>query len=95
MLYDEYKKKLEDLESTLKVDKFNLVKQYIDESLTCKIGDTITDHCGSIIFEKLKYTIQYRTGKPTPIYFGTELKKDGTPRKDKSKRDVYGENVIQ
>ena len=54
-----------------------------------KVGDVFTDHIGSIIIESIS---DHFTGNPCCVYYGVELKKDGTPRKDGSKRHAYQSN---
>lgn len=91
--------KIEELNNkltTLKVKFDNDVRffkrEYCDRNNPYKMGDVFTDHIGSIIIESIKY---YPIDKPCCIYYGTELKKDGTPRKDGSKRQAWQSNEIK
>ena len=59
------------------------------------IGDTFTDHIGTIRIESIQYSGGSSTSSPCCVYFGSELKKDGTPRKDGSKRKAWQSNDIK
>jgi hypothetical protein len=57
-----------------------------------KIGDIFTDHIGSIKIEKIIFDLS--SNELCCVYFGVELKKDLTPRKDNSKRNAWQSNDI-
>lgn len=63
---------------------------FCKENNPYKIGDVFTDHIGSVKIDKIGYFISERD--PCCIYYGLELKKDGTPRKDLSRRGAYQSN---
>jgi hypothetical protein len=75
-------KKLTELSKEYERDKNILIRDYCFSNNPYKVGDKFTDHIGSIIIEEIKYSVI----SLCCIYFGIELKKDGTPRKDGSKR---------
>ena len=88
----------QDLEEQLKIidkkseaEKIEVIKRYCDANNPYKIGDKFTDHVGTIIIEKIGYS-NYTSLCCT--YFGLELKKDGKPRKEGSKRVAYQSNDI-
>lgn len=58
-----------------------------------KIGDIVKDHIGKLKIEKISYFMFY--SQPSCIYYGVELKKDGTPCKIQSGRPVYQKNIRQ
>ncbi len=60
-----------------------------------KKGDIIADSTGSIIIEEIKVQRGYNNVLPTCIYYGIELKKDGTPRVRQERRAVYQSNLIK
>lgn len=66
-----------------------LRRQYCNENNSYKVGDIFTDHIGSIVIESINYRL---FENPCCIYYGVELKKDGTPRKDGSKRQAWQSN---
>lgn len=90
---ENYNKELKEIEVEMQARKKRTLIKYADANNTLKIGDKVKDHIGEIIIEKILYSIEYRTGMPKCVYYGFELKKDGEIRKDKSKREVYQQNV--
>jgi hypothetical protein len=90
---ENYQGELKALEKEFELRKQNLIKLYAQENNPYKVGDTIRDHIGSIVIEKVSYTTQYGSGFPTCSYYGLELKKDLTPRKDGSKRWMAQFNI--
>jgi len=81
--------KLEQLQKEFLTKKKEVIRQYCDARNPYKIGDKFTDHIGTIVVESIAYLY---AGEFGCVYFGAELKKDGTPRKDNSKRNVYQSN---
>ena len=92
MEYQEYKDKLKGLELEFEQKKSKLIKEYVDANNPYKNGDKVTDHANSIIIEKIKYHISL-TGIPCAVYYGSELKKDGTPKKNGNEACVYQCNL--
>lgn len=90
----EYLQKLEELEIELKNKKVELMRDFVIENNPYKIGDKVTDHIGSIIIEKIGFSWGYNNN-PCATYFGTELKKDGTPTKRLTKRTVWQSNIVK
>ena len=90
---ENYDRELKALEKEFELRKERLIKLYAHENNPYKPGDIIKDHIGSIIIEKINYTVEYSSKFPTCRYFGLELKKDLTPRKDGSKRWIYQPNI--
>ena len=94
MEYQEYEDRLIELKVEFELKKTKLVKEYVDSNNPYKIGDKVTDHACSIIIEKIKYHISLQ-GTPCAVYYGSELKKDGTPKKNGNKTYVYQINLKQ
>lgn len=94
MEYQEYEDRLKGLELEFEQKKSKLIKEYVDANNPYKIGDKVTDHANSIIIEKIKYHISLH-GTPSAVYYGSELKKDGTPKKNGNKTYVYQINLKQ
>lgn len=84
---------LKDKERLMQIDFKNKLEGLRKEYCQCNnnycVGDKFTDHIGSIIIESIRY---WTSEKPCCVYYGTELKKDGTPRKDGSKRQAWQSN---
>ena len=62
-----------------------------NENNDVKVGDKFTDHCGTILVEKISVFISY-CETPSCVYYGLELKRDGTPTKKGTRRDAYQMN---
>lgn len=89
-----YNKKLQELNDEYQKAKNELAIQCATENNPYKIDDVITDHIGSIKISKMKahsgfYSI------PEMMYFGVELKKDGTPKKNGDLRWVHQSNILK
>jgi hypothetical protein len=90
----EFDKKVKSLRTKFESDKKELALAYAKENNPYKIGDTITDHAGSLIIERIDYSLTFGNGEyPCCVYSGTELKKDGTPKKNQEGRGVYQSNL--
>lgn len=94
MNYDEYLQKVKELERELGHKKAALMMEFVNANNPYKIGDKITDHIGSIIIEKMGYAWNYPDSNPCATYYGLELKKDGTPNKKGSRRQVWQSNIV-
>jgi hypothetical protein len=92
---ENYEKQIAEIEKEAAERKTALVILYASENNPYKIGDVVSDHSGSIIIEKITATVYWTTKFPCCSYWGLELKKDGTLRKDKSKRSVHQLNIIK
>jgi hypothetical protein len=71
--------------------KKQLIKRYCIANNSYKVGDVFTDFMGSIKIEKITYSSHSRCC----VYFGPELKKDGTPKKDGTVRVTYQSNEVK
>ena len=91
MTQQDLDKELDFLKADYTLKKIDAIKKYCNANNPYKIGDKFTDHAGTIIIEKIGYS-NYTS--PCCTYFGVELKKDGNPRKDGSKRIAFQFNDI-
>ena len=90
MEYSEYKDKLSDLKAKHHNEKVALAREYAYSNNPYKVGDTVTDHIGSIRVDRIRVDI---TDNPCCIYYGIELTKKGVPYKSGSTRGVYQMNI--
>ena len=72
-----------------------LIKRYCIANNPYKVGDVFTDHFGSIKIEEIKYTAGTIISSPGCVYFGPELKKNGTPKLSGAKRNAYQTNEVK
>lgn len=91
MTKQELENRLKELDVEHKAKRNKVIVQYCNANNPYKVGDKFTDHSGSIIIESIRYAFS-SNNNPCCVYFGTELKKDGTPKKNKSKRSAWQSN---
>lgn len=93
MNYDEYIAELNTLTDEFNQKRKELIRKYVDENNPYKTGDKVTDHIGTIVIEKISYSVGLY-GKPEAKYYGLVLKKDGTPKKITERRCVFQSNIL-
>lgn len=81
------KKANEDHELYLK----SIMRDYCNANNPYKVGEKFTDHIGTIIIERISYSYG---SNPCCVYFGLDLKKDGTPTKKGTKRNAWQSNDV-
>jgi hypothetical protein len=89
MTFAALKLKLNSLEEQYERKKHNLQREYCDANNPYKIGDNFTDHIGTIKIERIAYYFSSYGYEPSCIYFGIELKKDGTPKASEKRRKAF------
>lgn len=87
--------KITQLELEFENNRNKVVKEFCDANNPYKVGDVFTDHIGSILIDKIQYWVIFGNEGPCCVYSGLELKKDGTPRKDKSRRQCWQYNEVK
>ena len=92
MTQEEYLKSLDRLNAEHLEKCKQLAISYAMANNPYKVGEIFEDHLGKIIIESIGVSVYDKT--PACTYYGLELKKDGTPRKDGSKRKAYQDNNI-
>jgi len=90
MTKEDLKHKLKQIEDECIIKRKEVMRIYCDEHNPFKIGDSFTDHIGTIRIEKVRYDLQY----PCCVYFGVELKKDGSPKNSGKKRNSWQFNQL-
>lgn len=94
MDFEAYRAKKKAIESDCHKKIEALARDYALENSSVITGDIVTDNIGSIIVEKVKYTMGVSTRAPECCYWGIELTKKMNPRKDGSKRLVLQSNLL-
>ena len=87
--------KIRELEQEFELKKKKAMTQPRDANNPYKVGDKFTDQIGTILIESIYY--QFNIGLFGPlccVYFGPELKKDGTPKKNGNKRKAWQSNDV-
>jgi hypothetical protein len=89
----EYKKRLQIIHHSFEMEKKKLYWEYGMSKAIFKIGDIIRDHRFAFVIDKI--TVDKSFGFPEPVYHGFQLKEDLTPRKDKSRVCIYGNDNVE
>ena len=84
---DEYEKLIKDIDENYRISKNNAIRSYALSNSNIKIGDTFTDHISSIEVEEISVYLSEK--KPSLIYHGAKLKKNGDKFKSGEKRSAY------
>jgi hypothetical protein len=84
-------KQLAQLLADYEQSKKELIKAYCIANNPYKVGDVFTDKIGSIKIGKITYSLTSRC----MVYFGPELKKNGTPKKSGAVRCAYQTNEVK
>lgn len=94
MTKKEYKEQLNALEADYEKKKRELDLAFAKRNNPVRIGDKVRSYNRYILVEKM--TLFRPLGyNPCIKYFGTELKKDGTPKKSGMKDSVFQMNVTE
>lgn len=94
MTKKEYKEQLCALEADYEKKKRELDLAFAKSNNPVRIGDKVRSHYSYILVEKM--VLCKPLGYPPCVkYFGTELKKDGTPKKSGKKEDITQINVTE
>ena len=93
MTQEDFRTRLADINAKYEQEKKVLYSQYAHENSTVEVDDIVEDHigCGRVL--KMKTTFAAFDKYPSLIYVCMEVKKDGTPKKKESFRQVYQVNV--
>ena len=94
MTIDDYKKALSDLALQYEHARSEYHRQFALSNNTVKHGDVFTDHIGSILVERIGVCFSGLDTIPSCKYYGKELKKDGTPKKNNTYRTAYQSNSL-
>lgn len=93
MELESYKAKIAEITKEFEEKKLAIATAYAISNSPYTTGDIFTDHIGSIRIERSK--VDLYAGPPCLVFYGLELKKDGTPTKKESKRWAYQTNDIK
>ena len=94
MTKKEYKEQLRALEADYEKKKRELDLTFAKRNNPVRIGDKVRSHFMYILVEKMVLCKPFDS-PPCVRYFGTELKKDGTPKKSGKKEYIGQINVIE
>jgi hypothetical protein len=91
----EYKKRLAIIENSFEMEKKKLYWEYGMSKAIFKIGDIIKDERWALLIDKITVAKPFGSSIPEPVYHGFELKKDLTPKKDKTRVCIYGNDNVE
>ena len=90
MTLEEYKENLKHLNEKFNKDKRDLDTQYALSNKRFLKGDIIKNHNYTILIDEYKLGRDFN-GIPYMVYYGLELKKDLTPKKNGSRGSIHDE----
>ena len=93
MTQEEFNTRLAEINTKYEQEKRYLYSQYAHENSTVVVDDIVEDHIGYGRVLKMKTTFAAFDKYPSLIYECIEVKKDGTPKKKDTFRQVYQVNV--
>lgn len=93
MREQELENKIKQLKQEFEQKKREAIIEYCNANNPYKVGDVFTDHIGSVIIEEIQYS-ERGMGRPSCVYWGWELKKDGTLKKGNPKRQAWQTNDV-
>ena len=93
MTQEEFKNKMNEINAAYEMEKRKLYSEFAHSNSTIMVDDIVEDHigCGRVL--KMKTTFAAFDKYPSLIYVCLEVKKDGTPKKKETYREVYQVNV--
>jgi hypothetical protein len=94
MNLDEYKEKIKEIEVRASDEKNLVAKEYALANNSILIGDIVEDHIGKVLVENISFAFHHVDRMPLCVYWGMELKKNGTPKISGNKRKVFQSNLI-
>ena len=89
MTKKEYEEKLQKIDDNYNREKELLYSDYALSNNPVKLGDIIADSHTTIKVEGIKVIILNCIDFPICVYFGTEIKQDGTPKKSLVPEKIY------
>ncbi len=92
---ENYKKGLAEIdkEKEVKIRRLNI--EFAQANNPYKQNDIVQDHIGRLLVHEIKYRGRGWNDLPECLYYGVELKKDGSPMKKQSGRCVYQSNILK
>lgn len=93
MTEKEYNKRMMSINIECEEKKRKLIRDYAKSNNPYKIGDVVEDHIGKLRIESIEFYNDQWWQLPSCVYYGVELKKDGTPCKRQTNRPVYLSNI--
>lgn len=94
MTKEEYKERMISIERECARKKRDLNIEYAMSNNPYKVGDVVEDHIGKLRIERTEVD-SISWDLPSCIYYGVELKKDGTPCKRQTNRPVFQLNLLK
>jgi len=91
MTKEEYEKARADLARKQLNEQVALARSYAESNNVVKIGDTISDHIGGMIVDRIESP--RFINEPQCMYYGIELTKQGEPMKRQSGRAIFQKNI--
>lgn len=91
---EEYNKELAEISAETRRKKQKLARMYALSNNPFSVGETVEDHIGKGIIEKIDVCISYLNYLPSCTYRCINLTKAGKQSKRDPKRTIYQSNLI-
>lgn len=95
MTQEKYLETIAAIDAEYEQKKKKVAEEYAFANNPYKIGDVISDHIGTIIIEKIRFSFPFGSKYPCCVYVGTQLKKDGTPHKRQEHTNIFQTNIVK
>ena len=95
MTREEYKNLIKESEAEHNKRCLEIAKRYASVNSVAKIGDKVGSDDRVIIVDKITIQRYFDGGEPYEVYQGYLLKKDGTPRADKTRATFYNSGKLK
>ena len=95
MTKEEFNERMSEITQEFDKKKEKLWIEFAKSNNIVQIGDVVRDLIGLIKVESAQVYLPSFSIYPSLRYVGTELKKDGTPKKRETKRSVYQHNLVE
>lgn len=89
MTKEQYKERWEQLNKDFQFNINRLKEEFAFANNPYNEGDIFTDNIGKIRIETIDVTIPFGESLPSCVFYGPELKADGTPKKSGEKRKAF------
>lgn len=94
MTIEEYKEELASLTKLFESQKRKLDSNYAMTNKQFAVGQILKNHNATILVDEYKIGRDFN-GIPYIVYYGVELKKDLTPKKNGNRESIHGDDGIE
>ncbi len=86
---------INEIEEEARVKRVDLARKFAEGNNPYKVGDIITDGSDTLLIKGWRLHLGFRNELPIMAYYGTELKKDGTPKIRQNGVYIYQSRLVK